>query len=93
MGKVQNRSKFKPSSRRQKRPVAKKPQEDVLVLHRNLNPSTEQIARSEALGRFLEEKRRKMAAMTPEENRQADEDWEKFKKSINEGRKRKVILD
>jgi hypothetical protein len=91
MGKLQKKPKWSP--KRKRRSAAKRPQDDVLIIHPNPNPTPEQIARSEALGRFLEEKRRKIAAMTPEQKRKADQDWEKFKKTINEGRYRKVILD
>ena len=91
MGKLQNQPKR--AAKRAKRSTAKKPQNDIFVIHRNPNPSPEQIARSEALGRFLDEKRSEIVAMAPEEIKQADQDWEKFKRSINEGRYRKVILD
>jgi len=92
MGKLQDRPKQK-SKKSIKRHPAKKPQDDVFIIHRNPNPSPEQIARSEALGRFLEEKRREAAEMTPAEIAKAERDWQKFKKTINEGRYRKVILD
>ncbi len=91
MGKLQKKPTW--STKRKRGSVAKSPQDDVLIIHPNPNPTPEQIARSEALGRFLEERRRKVAAMTPAEKKKADQDWEKFKKTINEGRYRKVILD
>jgi hypothetical protein len=31
--------------------------------------------------------------MTPEQKRQADQEWEKLKQLLNEGRIRKVIVD
>jgi len=91
MGKLRD----KPSKLVKQRNTKSSPRkgDDFLVIHRNPNPSPEQIARSKAMGRFLEDKLREMAAMTPAEIKQADRDWQKFKKSINEGRYRKVILD
>ena len=91
MGKL--RSKPKRSLKRKQQSSAKRPKDDLLILHRNPNPTPEQIARSEALGRHLDEIQGRVANMTPEQRRQADLDWEKFKKTINEGRYRKVILD
>ena len=67
--------------------------DDVLVIHPNPNPSPEQTARYQSLRKWLAQRLEVAARMTPEEKKQADEDWEKFKKSINEGRYRKVILD
>jgi hypothetical protein len=90
MGKLHDRpSNFKkPKSKRSSQNA-----DDVLVLHRNPNPSPEQVARSEALGMWLAERVAAAERMSDEEKSKADEDWEKFKTSINEGRYRKVILD
>ena len=91
MGKLQKKPKWSP--KRKKGSMPNRPQDDVLIIHPNPNPTPEQIARSEALGRHLDEIERRIANMSSEERRKADQDWEKLKKTINEGRYRKVILD
>ena len=90
MGKLRDRpSKFKKP--KTKRPA--KTADEVFVIHRNPNPSSEQDARYESLRTWLAERVAAAERMSDKEKAKADEDWEKFKKSINEGRDRKVILD
>lgn len=90
MGKLHNRpSKFKKPKAKRTAQTA----DDVLVIHRNPNPSPEQDARYESLSNWLAERVAAAERMSDKEKMKADEDWEKFKKSINEGQYRKVILD
>lgn len=72
---------------------ARKVRDDVLIIHRNPSPMPEQTARYESSKQWLAQRLEEAAQMTTGEKRQADKDWEKFKKSINAGRYRKVILE
>jgi hypothetical protein len=91
MGKLQKKPKWSP--KRKKGSVAKRPQDDILIIHRNPNPSPEQTARYQSLRKWLAQRLQEAARMSPQESKKADEDWEKFKQSVNQGRYRKVILD
>ena len=70
-----------------------RPQEDVILVRPD--PATaEQLRRQYApLRELLQQHLERSLRMTPEEQRRADEDWEKLKQTLNEGRTRKVILD
>ena len=73
MGKLQRKPRWSPKRKNGSR--VRKPQDDVLIIHPNPNPTLEQIARSEALGRHLDEMERRIANMTPEQRRKADDTY------------------
>jgi hypothetical protein len=65
----------------------------MIIVHPDPAKAEELKKRYAPLREWLRQRLEEAARMTPEERRKADEDWEKFKKTVNEARGRKVIGD
>ena len=65
----------------------------VIVLHSDPNITQEQRQKNQAAIKWFQQRLDAAERMTPEQRRQADEDWETLKAAVNEARGRKVIGD
>jgi hypothetical protein len=84
MGKTIN----KPQSDTAATPAATPPGEnnEPIVVHANPNLTPEQRQKYAELIQWLDRRRAAAERMTPEERAQADADWKRFKKSMDDAR-------